>query len=233
MSELHDLHDDVRQTVRDLADTVHRAADRDDGGVTIHPEPSLLAQLREAVETGSENGKAGGRSSTRSPADLAALALLQQAERDAAAMHVQALAQDTVTPEERIRAVAGIVGRWTDPRAVATMLEQLRALKRAIRGLLDPQRHITVAAACPECGTRMVWRHQDGENVQTPALSMEHDRGCVCLHCGETWSTPQHLESLRRTIEYAERRDPPARVRSGAEGAAGPVESVDVSPDEE
>ncbi|MER5388361.1 hypothetical protein [Saccharopolyspora sp. NPDC002686] len=202
--QLRHLQDQIRSVARELTATGERAVLRDDGTVTRHQVPSLLEQLRGATATGSEASRTGGGRGTPLPVSPAAVDLLTEIEQDAADLHIKALVHDRLTPEDRIRALVEIVGRWTDVRAVWTALGFLRRWTTQIQTLLDPPRQLHVAAACPACEARMVWRADPdtGEEVQTPALIVDGRIGCTCLACGHVWA-PANLEHLAAVLGCA------------------------------
>jgi hypothetical protein len=194
---LRSLHDEVRQLARELTQVTTRKVIRDDHTTTAHDLPPLMQQLREAVATGSESGK-GRSSGSPSPVSVDAVDLLAQIDTDIAALYVRAIQKDS-EPEERILAIAGIVGRWTDVTAVSAAADYLRLWAQEIRTFFDPPRRLHVAAACPACNARMVWRELDGQQVQVPALQVDGTIGCTCLACRHVWPTTQ-LEHLARVI---------------------------------
>jgi hypothetical protein len=184
---LHDLQDELRSVAKELTEPIPRAVVREDRSVTRHKLPSLLDQLRSAVGNGSESGRAGsvGRGNPL-PINADATEMLAHIAEDATALHIAALAVD-FTPEERIRALTALAGRWTDPGQVAQALKWLKKWQVDINNLLDPPRQLTVTAPCPACDTLKVWREVDGEPVKTWALTVDATKGCTCLACGHNW----------------------------------------------
>lgn len=183
---LRDLQDELRGVAAELTQPIPRAVHRDDNTVTRHQLPSLLDQLRSAVENGSESGRAGGKRGNPLPINAAATDLLSVIEEDATALHLEALRLE-FGPDERIKALVALAGRWTDPGMVARALAYLKRWQAEINTLLDPPRKWTLTAPCPACDTVKVWREVDGEDVQVPALTVDATTGCSCLNCGHRW----------------------------------------------
>lgn len=222
---LRELHDELRTLSKELTEETHRPVfDKETGTLTSHPVPPLLAQLRDAIGASGESGMTGKRG-TPVPLDLGAAWMLAEIERKAVQFHTQALAADAIEVEARVRALVAIVGRWTDPNRVAAAVAYLRKWAEGIKGHLDPEKRWHVAAACPACGKRTVRRqNEDGEWVNQPTLQVDGTNGCMCLNpeCGHRWPTT-HLEHLEHVIRLNEQHDPPARLRSSAEGSVKPV----------
>jgi hypothetical protein len=197
--ELHRAQAQARAVAAELVDPDVREQPRDDGTVTRHIGPSLLAQLRAAVATGSESGRVV-RSRAGLPMVLcaAALDLVHEIESETALWWPREHAA-----EARIRAVTAAAGRWTDMDLVARLVAQMRSWAAAIRAYLDPPRRLHIAAACPACDVRMVHRRDDtGAMVLVPVLQVDGDTGCVCLACRHHWPTT-HLELLARALDCA------------------------------
>lgn len=197
------LHDELRTVAATLIDKTERTYMRDDQTITRHEGPSLLEQLRDAVGTGSENGRAGRGRGVPIPIDVTATDMLAQIEADIIHLHLEALKRDGYTVEDRIKALVGIATRWAEPDAVGAATSHLRKIAVEITNLLDPPRQIHVAAPCPACNIRMVKRLDPatGDIVQVPALSYDPARGAVCLNkqCGHVWPHG-NLELLAKVI---------------------------------
>lgn len=200
---LRRLHDELRTLAATLTDKTERTYIRDDRSVTRHQGPSLLKQLRDAVGTGTESGRAGRGRGIPLPIDVTATDMLAQIEADVIHLHLEALKRDGYTTEDRIKALVRIATRWAEPDAVGAAVNHLRKLAAEITNLLDPPRRPHFAAPCPACDTRMVKRLDPatGDIVQIPALSYDPDRGAVCLNkqCGHVWPHG-NLELLAKVI---------------------------------
>lgn len=210
---LRSLHDEVRTVAHELADTFQRKVIREDRTTTTHALPPLIEQLRAAKATSRGRGK--GLGGTPLPIDPDAVELLHRIETDARRLHViahathhdidAARARRAVPPrgvEADIRGIAAFAGLWAEQARVETVLRYLRGWHTEILALLDPQSRLAIAARCPDCDTRMVWRPDStGQLVQTDALVWDPQfGGCVCLGCGCTWAAGQ-LEHLARVID--------------------------------
>ncbi|EMD22905.1 DUF7340 domain-containing protein [Amycolatopsis azurea] len=212
---LRQWQDELASLAAKLTDPITLKVIRDDLTTTTHTKPGLLEQLRQAHAHGGETGKASG-SSPGAPIRVAAADLQRNLDREAATLHFNTLVQDADVVS-RIRAAAGIAGRWADVHRVANAVLELRYMVERIEELLDPPRRLHIAAACPACGQGMVWRldPSTGELVQAPALALDARTGCTCLGCGQVWG-PENLEFLQGVLTVEQTQRP--RLRSSAEG---------------
>jgi hypothetical protein len=194
------------QALADLAEAVHALCDptetvvlRDDLTTTEHTGASLLDQIA-GVEHGGETGKSRG-TPNRLPLDPAKLDVWLEIKGSAEDLHDRALMHSRLTPEQHIRRIADLASGWQDPQVVLWIVDHLIVWRKMILGVLDPARHLSIAAPCPNCEARMVWRMDPSsrERVQVAALSVESDTGCTCLQCGAHW-TPQQYEHLALVI---------------------------------
>lgn len=192
--------DDMRQHMADLISPQIRSYPREKidpetgavlgiDGMTRHPVPSLLQQLRRAVESSTSRG---GGPSKFAPIPISADAhdLLTAITSGATEMvKLWQARPDSATIEDRLRAVVSAAGQSTDLEAVLGIRHALAKWVRAIQTLLDPPKRFYLAAPCPQCDTSMVRRHDQatGEDVQLPALQVDGKEGCHCLACGAHW----------------------------------------------
>lgn len=192
--------DDTRQHLADLINPVQRGVWRDEGTITRHIVPSLLQQLRRAVES---SRASGGGPSKAAPIPISADAydlltsITQRAER---MVKLWQASPDSNSVEDRLRAVVAVTGQSTDIEAVHGARLALAKWVHAIQSLLDPPKRLYLAAPCPRCEVSMVWRRNEslGEAVQQPALQVDGKTGCDCLACGAHWSPTlfEHLASV-------------------------------------
>lgn len=184
---LRDLHEQVRTAVADII-RPRRYLD------TYHWGASLLDQLREATSNGTEKGTSGANAPFGSKPLLciAAWDLYRQTDKD--------WRTKGETLEQSFRLVPEWTESFTDIDALRKILVQLHGVIRAIRYLLDPPRHFHVAASCPACGARTVFRPDEtGELVQQAALTVDGEIGCVCLSCRHVWP-PDRLSFLAAVL---------------------------------
>lgn len=192
----------ARRTLAQLIDHRRRvAAARTSHAVTASSGhiPSLLDQLRDAVQSSSSTGGAASAGAHRSPIGLAPAELLAHIEREVGHRYTCPLAAD-------VRAWAAAVVRYAaeapDQLARAAHLaEQWVATGRAI---LNPQRRLVAKGACPQCGRTTVHQPDDtGEVVRRPALELHFGdgrAGARCLACNEHWPAGM-LQHLARVLE--------------------------------
>lgn len=199
---LADARDRLREHARDLIDPQTADVVRDDGTVTRHVGPSLLAQLRAAVATGNEVS-VGVRGRGRPLVIVAgAYDLLAAITADVGTWPWA----ERGPLDDRIRASVAALCRSVDLDAITTVSRHLARWAAEIRGLLTPDRRRHLAAPCPECGARMTWTYDPnmGERVQVHALQVARTGAdgalqCTCLACGTVWPESR-FELLARVL---------------------------------
>jgi hypothetical protein len=140
---------------------------------------SLLDQLRDVH--GSTTGRGSSRSA-RTLVHLDATELLATIDRQAAIW-----VSDPGTTGDRLHWLAERSYRPEDTPDIVVVADTIDGWVKKARDILTPAGHWHVVGACPECGTRTVYRPDTaGEVVRQPALSVTAT-GCECLACGEVW----------------------------------------------
>ncbi len=78
--------------------------------------------------------------------------------------------------------------KWTPAQTgdVAAMTKEVWAWVRQAKKFLDDESELEFRQPCPECGEQFQWRHQDGENVKVPAITITI-RQVRCRWCGTEW----------------------------------------------
>jgi hypothetical protein len=186
---LHGLRAVFRKEVRQLADETTVVQILDDGSSIRVTGASLLDQLYEAIATGSEKGKGGAFFGSKMPISVAAMDLWQEVCRFIGARTLEGCIH-------QLKAMAFWVDAMTDVDALAKEVAEVQSITLSIRSLLDPPRRLHVAAECPACHVRMVFRRDEtGELVQVATLTLDGSNGCTCLNCGANWK-PNQLEFL-------------------------------------
>lgn len=100
----------------------------------------------------------------------------------------------------RLRCINARKWRPQDVQLIEAITTQLVAWAADIKLLFDPPARWHIAAACPACNTRTVYRKDSaGEHVRQPALQVTKD-GCECMACRHSWG-PSYLEHLRAVID--------------------------------
>ncbi|MER7076618.1 hypothetical protein SAMN02982929_05321 [Saccharopolyspora kobensis] len=195
------LHDDIRDAAAELADPARRLLLRDDGSTTAHRAAPLLDQLAAARQHGAT------RSGTRrgpatAPVALEVVDLLARIEVESSAWCRYLTEQ--VPPadlRQRVHTIARAAGALTELDDLVPIHRFLSDWVRSILAVLDPPRRLHLAAACPVCEVRTVYRTDPttGEAVLQPALWVDGTTGCTCLSCGHQWPTT-HLEHLAAVL---------------------------------
>lgn len=169
--------------------------------------PSLLNQLRDAVQSSSSTGGAASAGAHRSPIGLAAAELLGDMERTVRAVRPdpgQAAPTDPLAAS--LRRWAGLAGHWRtdDP---ARLVEAARAAEGWVttgRAILTPARRLTATGACPVCGRSTAHVRDDaGEVVRRPALELDLATGsarCIVPGCTGYWP-PDRIQLLAAVLE--------------------------------
>lgn len=193
------------QTLPHARATLHDAVHHLTGPRTHHDDQgtrygqSLLAELADHLHDQHGAGH-GGRPRSTPPAALAALDLQRRiADTTAAwARQHQLTSQGTYA---HLLALADHGWRPQDTPIVARYADEVLDWVRGAESILDPPRQITLAAACPACGTTTIYRPDStGETVRQPALHIG-PHGCECQHCHHIWGPQQYLH-LARVLGY-------------------------------
>lgn len=187
---------------------------RDDGASESVELPSLLDQLVEAMESGTETGTAHGVPASRPPTDAAALSLLieiagtirdacrqrriKRSFDDAKDLRALVSAINTEGQPDRIDACARLVGSWCG-RIKATISS-------------DPDRTWRMhGAACRVCrSTSVPVFEDDGSEARQPALIVHSQDGRIerisCDFCGSVLSSDAMLDIVRETRKAVDRQ---------------------------
>ncbi len=94
--------------------------------------------------------------------------------------------------------------RWRpqDVSRIDQLTANLLAWCENIVNELDPLPDWSLAAACPNCDTRTVYRRNSGgELVRKPALSIGPD-GCECLKCHAKWAPDMFVFLATKVLGY-------------------------------
>lgn len=162
--------------------------------------PSLLDQVRDAVESSRGTGARAGAGHHRAPIGLSAVDVLADIESRCGRGPAHLLTR---------RVWAWVRVHDGDPAAVV-VLDGWTAHARAV---VDPPRPIGLRTArCPHCRARSVRVLDGGEWVRRPALMVDRDaQRAVCGRCGTEWGADR-LALLAAVLEQqgADDPDPPA-----------------------
>jgi hypothetical protein len=216
----------VDQLTRDRPGTVTR-----DNGDEERTQLGLLHQLRSAVFGGMENTGGSSAFGSKPPIDTAAVDILEEITSQAA--QVLAAVDQHPTPfgqaETYVRLWAGQTTEakmftistratvhnpdendTTKPRVFdeLTEISAYRLLERwieRIQSFFNPPGSREIAAPCPECGERYLYRLKDGEHIQSAAVNISRDREtglyteARCGVCTKVWPRSE-LEALARLV---------------------------------
>ena len=191
----------ARRVLEQLSDHRRRVEERrgsDAVTATTGAVPSLLDQLRDAVQSSSSTGGAASAGAHRSPIGLAAAELLAHIEREVGRGPIR----------QRVRLWAEQVRTWADeqPEVLAHAAQLAEQWVATGRGILNPQRRLVAKGACPQCGRTTVHQPDDtGEVVRRPALELHVGSGtasarCIAPGCGAHWPAGM-LQHLARVLE--------------------------------
>lgn len=85
-----------------------------------------------------------------------------------------------------------------DIARIGKIRDAITSWTKRITALLEPEPVKFVAAACPACGTDIVYRNDSaGERVRQPALKLVTGTGCTCQNCGTHWGPQLYLHLCR------------------------------------
>ena len=148
-------------------------------------------------------GGSGGKWSHQLPFWADAFVLLGEIETAVAVMHPAPKGWIGWT-KARLAALEQQKWRPQDCPVMYQHTAQLEGFTARIDALFSPK-PISLPDRCPECGTKTVYRNQDGEQVRSPALQINAD-GCTCGNCHANWPV-ERLPILGKILEDIRNRD--------------------------
>lgn len=175
-----------------LIDEKPHSFEDEDGKHRIEWVHSLLTQLQEAV-TASRDGMNTGVAKSKPPLWLDAVDLLHEIDRN---VRTWAPGPDTL---HKLRHIDGLKWRPQDVPLLEQWAQDIHNWCERIKLLLSEESVKTVAAACPECDEKTVYRWRAGERIRQPALQIT-TKGCTCRNCHTTWA-PEHFELLAAALQ--------------------------------
>jgi len=105
-----------------------------------------------------------------------------------------------LTVTEQLDALTALTWRPQDVPLVHDIADTIRHWVRQAVSLIDGEEHrkMELVAACPSCGTKVVFRRDSGGDVVRQAALSLTIRGCVCLACKAQWGPPlfEHLAAV-------------------------------------
>lgn len=180
--------DQLHAAVADLVDPIKALVHG-----TVRVAPSWYDQLVAEVAVSSGRDKIRrSHAGWRSIVWLDAMLLADEIDTAVAAWQPQGGG----TPD-RLRLLASRRWRPQDVKGIEQITEAVKAWRLSVVGLLEPERVKTISAPCPACGSRWVYRRQDGETVRQPALQLVAEKGCVCQSCRTSWAPELYLHLCR------------------------------------
>lgn len=188
----------------------HKKAVSTIDGLEFHTAPALLAQLRDAVFGGGVADGAGNSMKAKLPIQAAALDLYMLIDRQITEAWVAAF--NRPPNADRIETLLAEWAAWAQDETLVTVANRdvyardaASGWVAAIEDYLNPPRLAEISAPCPTCEVENIYRHQDGEEVRTTALSFVRDRQtgetlrAECRACGVQWQ-PSQFEFLANMI---------------------------------
>lgn len=154
----------------------------------VRQGPSLYEALIGEMPT--KNSGEGGRFIGRSMPPCWTDALDAKAEIDRRAKQMHPAGEST---PHRLRALAARKWAPPDTRRVRDHAAEISSWAVTIKGLIEPQHVKSIAAPCPSCGRRWVYRTHAGEQVRQAALQLIVDVGCTCQVCRVHYPPEKYL----------------------------------------
>lgn len=186
---------------------------RDDGTSETIPLPSLLEQLTEAVQQGTEQQGGHTVPGSRPPADIAAMALLIGIAREIRDGCIDWRVKRAHDNPRDLRAWVSEVIRRGDQNTWRGLHRLMRWWAGQIHGILAADQDRTWrmhGAACRVCqSTRVPTYDDEGQEAHQPAIIVHSQDGVidriVCDFCGSELTGPQLVEIVRDTLRQRDR----------------------------
>jgi predicted RNA-binding Zn-ribbon protein involved in translation (DUF1610 family) len=184
------------QARRTLTDAVHRLTAPQHRHIAGKPRtaPSLYYQL--CAEIAGTQGENHAPPKSMPPLWIDAAQLIADIDRQA--RRWEPGPDGTVS---RLRVLADKTWRPQDTDLVFSMSITVTKWCNSIDALLDPVSVKDVAAACPACGAKHIYRTKDGERVRQAALQIVTETGCTCQACDAHWG-PERLLFLCKLLGF-------------------------------
>lgn len=214
------MNDEWLELLDKLTKDGHEWLDTDAGKILAERQ-GLLPQLRAAIFAGMENTGGSSAFGSKPPLDAGAVDLYDEIADQAS--QVLAIVDHHPTPyghpENYVRLWAAQTGeqrRFTittrvsipgfewkaeDPHTKGveirtetySAIELLRLWAERCEAFFNPSTSREIAAPCPACGERYVYRHQDGQAIRSAALNILRDKQsgksieAKCGNCSASW----------------------------------------------
>lgn len=178
-------------------------------GPRVGMQKPLLLELQEQVRPSGEGGAGGAGFGPGMPVAAAALALMQDIEREVAD-RLWSLPRPAQVPEKLAQRIQYWVACLNDrPDLIDECYAVLGGWVQRINDLFNPPTVVRLRRKCPACNLSHVWETLDGERVQNRALvavirpASDTPVLVECRGCGAGWCGPSihELEELTRPQE--------------------------------
>lgn len=178
-------------------------------GPRVGMQKPLLLELQEQVRPSGEGGAGGAGFGPGMPVAAAALALMQDIEREVAD-RLWSLPRPAQAPEKLAQRIQYWVTCLNDrPDLIDECYTVLGGWVQRINDLFNPPTVVRLRRKCPACNLSHVWETLDGERVQNRALvavirpASDTPVLVECRACGAGWCGPSihELEELTRPQE--------------------------------
>ncbi|MGP5381623.1 hypothetical protein ACTXL8_05485 [Glutamicibacter arilaitensis] len=178
-------------------------------GPRIGMQKPLLLELQEQVRPSGEGGAGGAGFGPGMPVAAAALALMQDIEREVSD-RLWSLPRPAEVPEKLAHRIQYWVACLNDrPDLIDECYAVLGGWVQRINDLFNPPTVVRLRRKCPTCNLSHVWETLDGERVQNRALvavirpASDTPVLVECRGCGAGWCGPSihELEELTRPQE--------------------------------
>lgn len=169
-----------------------------DNGATTWLD-SRYTELREAIH-GHHIGQTGRNSEPQPPVWIDGIDLISEIDRTVGEWEPSRPEHRQYLTVSRLEVIEAKTYRPQDAQELNARAADVERWVHRYQILCDPKPK-SVAAACPACGKKTVYRESAGEQVRQPALQITVN-GCVCQACRTTWEPKQFVFLATRLLGY-------------------------------
>jgi hypothetical protein len=155
---------------------------------SIVAQPSMYESLVDEIEPSRGNGSGRFIGKSRPPLWVDAFDLRTDIDNT-----VKQWQPGKGSTPRRLHSLSSRCWRPQDTQRIREHTRDLQGWAMSIRSVLNPEHVKEIAAPCPACGRRWVYKQHGGENIRAAALQLIAHQGCSCQACKTHWPPERYL----------------------------------------